>query len=154
MITIRNARKEDDSVIRGLIYKARLNPMGIHWRRFRVAVNEEDQVLGCGQVKPHNDGTRELASIVVREGYRRQGIGRAVIQRLLEENTGVLYLTTRGETGPYYEPFGFYRVEPGDLPPYFRRIWTIFSVARRLFRLKEELLVMRRDPSFQTSAES
>ena len=146
MITIRQANRADDKTIRKLIYQYRLNPIGIDWRRFRVAVDAKDRVIGCGQVKPHGDGTRELASIVVQQQYRKQGIGRAIIQRLLEENPGVLYLTTRETMGPYYEQFGFYRLLPEKLPPYFRRIWTIVSIARRIFPLRQQLLVMRRDP--------
>lgn len=146
MVTIRNATRADDHEIHRLIYGARLNPLGIDWRRFRVAVDEQGRLVGCGQVKPHSDGSRELASIVVHPQYRRQGIGRAIVCHLLAENPGVLYLTTAGRTGSYYEPFGFHRIGPDQMPPYFRRIWTIFSIARRVFPIQEELLVMRRIP--------
>ena len=146
MVTIRTATHADDREIHRLIHDARLNPLGIDWRRFRVAVDPQGRLIGCGQVKPHCDGSRELASIVVHPQHRQHGVGRAIVEHLLAENPGVLYLITAGRTGSYYEPFGFHRIAPEQMPPYFRRIYAIFSIARHLFFIKEELLVMRRMP--------
>ena len=145
MFSIRPAREEDNWPIRSLIYRSRLNPMGLDWRRFLVAVDENDHVIGCGQIKPHGDGTREVASIVVKPAYRGQGIGRAIIERLLAENQGVLYLTCRSTLGPFYTRFGFQPFQPGNTTPYFRRLKRLASLARLVFRVKDEMLVMRRE---------
>ena len=143
-ITIRPAALADANAIHSLVSEARLNPMGIDWRRFRVAVDAGGKVIGCGQVKLHSDGSRELASIVVAAGSRRQGAARAIIERLLAENPGRLYLTCRSSLQPFYHRFGFQAVVEDEMPPYFRRISFLFKLARRLLRLPESLAVMQR----------
>ncbi|MFN8386101.1 MAG: hypothetical protein U0X92_06720 [Anaerolineales bacterium] len=30
-----------------------INPMDLDWKRFVVAVNDEEQIVGTGQIKPH-----------------------------------------------------------------------------------------------------
>ena len=50
-----------------------------------------DRVIGCGQIKPHGDGTRELASIAVVPEHQRQGIGTEIIARLIEGQPLPLY---------------------------------------------------------------
>jgi len=57
--------------------------MGIDWKRFVVAVNAQDEVIGIGQLKPHGREILELASIGVHPEYRSQGIARAIIEYLL-----------------------------------------------------------------------
>ena len=53
MITIRAAYESEADQIRDLIYLVKINPTGLDWTRFVVAVNEQDELLGCGQLKPH-----------------------------------------------------------------------------------------------------
>jgi len=142
MSTIRRATEHDARAIHALIRRARINPMALDWHRFLVAVDETGRINGCGQVKPHADGTRELASLAVVPERQRQGIGRSIIKQLLTENQLPLYLTCRASLQTYYEKFGFRVVPASEMPPYFHRIWTIFNAIGRLFKFKEALLVM------------
>jgi N-acetylglutamate synthase-like GNAT family acetyltransferase len=135
--TLRPARQADAPAIRALIRAAGINPTGLAWRRFVLAVSPEGELLGCGQVKPHDDGSRELASIAVQPGFRRRGIARAVIERLLAENPPPLHLVCQEKLGPFYARFGFRAVGGEEMPPYFRRL----ARAARLF-MKVNLLVM------------
>src|SRR5512142_2915329 len=100
MIDIRKATAADARAIRKLIWRVKINPTRLDWRRFVVAVDEHDRLLGCGQVKPHGDGTREMASIAVQPEQQGQGIGRAIVERILAENELPLYLTCRSENEP------------------------------------------------------
>ena len=121
--TLRPATKVDFPAIRRLIHAVGINPMALDWRRFTIAVDADDRLVGCGQVKPHKDGSLELASIAVLPEWRKQGVARAIILHLLETYPRPLYLTCRGRLGPFYEKFGFQEMTaPADLPPYFRRI--------------------------------
>jgi len=120
--------------------------MALDWRRFLVVVDEQDRLIGCGQVKPHADGTRELASLAVVPEFQRHGIGRLIVEQLLAENPLPLYLTCRASLQKYYEKFGFQVMQPADMPPYFHRIWSIFNAIGRLFKFKEALLVMVKHP--------
>jgi N-acetylglutamate synthase-like GNAT family acetyltransferase len=139
---IRKATSADARAIRDLIWRVGINPMSLDWRRFLVAVDEQDRVIGTGQIKPHGDGTRELASIAVQPEWQGQGIGRAVIERLLAENPLPLYLTCQAQMEPYYAKFGFYTLRPADMPPYFRRIFHAAMFMKRFFHRMGEMRVM------------
>ncbi len=144
--SLRPAGQSDQGAIRALIHEAGINPTGLDWRRFVLAVDAQGEMIGCGQVKPQGDGALELASIAVRPAWRRQGVARAVIMRLIETHPGALYLTCRARLGPFYEQFGFDRVvEPAGMPPYFRRLTRLASLASQLHFMGEQLWVMRRD---------
>ena len=143
MYRLRPATQQDEGAIKGLIHQVGINPLGLVWRHFVLAVDENDRMIGCGQIKPHFDGTRELASIAVVEERRGQGIARAIIERLQAENAPPLYLTCRKALGPLYEKFGFQTLKQDELSPYFRRIWCFANTLHHLKRDIGPLLVMR-----------
>ena len=140
---IRPALETESTQIKDLINLVGINPTGLDWKRFIVAVNDSGQVIACGQIKPHGGDIRELASIAVQPEYRGQGLARAVIETLLRENPKPLYLMCMAHNGPMYEKFGFRVVEDKQLPRYFRRIKKLFDVADMFMKSREELLVMK-----------
>ncbi len=142
MHRLRKATDKDASSIRTLIYRVGINPFSLDWRRFLVAVDEEDRLIGSGQIKPHGDGTRELASIAVQPEWQGHGIGREIIERLLAENPLPLYLTCRARMAPYYEKFGFRVLRIEEMPPYFRRIYRAASFFSWLVGRTGEMRVM------------
>lgn len=142
--TLRPATADDFPAIRGLIRAVRINPTGLDWRRFIIAVDGQGKLIGCGQVKLHGDGSRELASIAVKPAWRGQGIASAIIERLIELYPGPLYLTCRPPLSPFYERFGFRRLSGSAAPPYFRRISQILSILQQLHILNHAPLVMLR----------
>jgi amino-acid N-acetyltransferase len=146
MYTIRSAEAVDQPAIRKIIFQARINPTGLNWKRFLVAVDPEGQIIGCGQIKPHSDGSHELASIVVVPEWRRHGIARAIITALLNQHPQELYLTCRSSLGSFYERFGFKVVEQENMPLYFKQIDRLARWVERLGKKGETLLVMRRPP--------
>lgn len=147
MFTLRRASEADFPAIKRLIHQTGINPMGLDWSHFLLAVDETGAMIGCGQIKPHNDGTLELASIAVVPEMRGKGVALSIIEKLLAENTGTLYLTCRPALGPLYEKFGFRRLDQkGPLPPYFRRLSRIVVLLKRLHAIPADgLLIMRRD---------
>ena len=144
-LTIRPAAAADQAAIRAIVRAAPLNPIGIDWPRFLLVASGE-QIVGIGQVKPHGDGTRELASIAVVPEWRGRGIASMIVRALLVRETGTLYLMCAPEMAGYYPRFGFRRLAPAELPPYFRRIDRLMGVLRLLTagRLHGPV-VMRRD---------
>jgi amino-acid N-acetyltransferase len=142
--TLRPASVEDDPAIRRLVQIGRINPTGLDWRRFIVAISPAGTVIGCGQVKPHGDGSREIASIVVDPEWRGQSVARTIIERLIEENPGELFLMCRSVLGPFYEKFGFCSISFDEMPKYFRRISRVAGLLHALQGEGESLLVMRR----------
>jgi N-acetylglutamate synthase-like GNAT family acetyltransferase len=122
-----------------------INPTGLNWRRFILAVDQEGNIIGCGQVKPHADASLELASIAVLMGWRGTGIARRIIEHLLQQYPGRLYLTCRSQLGPMYEKFGFQAIQVADMPAYFQRLSRIVNFINRLFHQPDRLLVMQRN---------
>jgi N-acetylglutamate synthase-like GNAT family acetyltransferase len=116
--------------------------MSLNWPNFMVA-EDDGTIVAIGQVKTHGDGSRELASIAVIPARQSEGIGSAVIKTLLARESGIVYLTCRRQLHGFYERFGFKRLEPSELPPYFKRLIPVINVVGRLFRV--QILVMRRD---------
>lgn len=141
---LRQAVENDAPRIRNLIHRVGINPLGLDWRRFLVAETDDGMFIGCGQLKPHADGSLEMASLAVEEKYRGRGVSRAIIERLLAESPRPLYLMCRPELGSLYEKFGFQAVDSSALSPYFRRIrrlvHTVVSLTGR-----DGPLIMRLD---------
>ncbi len=143
--SLRRASAVDATMIRQIIARVGNNPMALDWQRFTLAIDQEGKVIGCGQVKPHQDGTCELASIAVLPEWRGRGVARRIIEHLLSENPARLYLTCRDELGPMYAKFGFEVVEYAQMPPYFKRISRLVRLFNRLSHRSHRLLVMRRN---------
>ncbi len=142
-VRLRKAEAGDEAAIRDLIHRVQINPNGLDWHRFLLAVNEEDGMIGCVQLKPHGGEVMELASLAVEPAYRLRGIGRLLIEETLNTGPRPLYLMCRAELGPLYEKFGFEKLQVKEMPTYFRRIKRLFSAYERLNRGHEVLLVMK-----------
>lgn len=140
---IRPALESESAQIKALINLVGINPTGLDWKRFIVAVNAEGQVISCGQLKPHGADILELASIGTLPEHRGQGIARDVIEELLRESPRPLYLMCIAHNGPMYEKIGFQVIEVKDMPRYFQRIKKLFDVTDIFRRSGEELLVMK-----------
>jgi N-acetylglutamate synthase-like GNAT family acetyltransferase len=143
MTTIRPARESESRQIVDLIHLTGINPMGLDWKRFVVAVNERDEMIGCGQLKPHGSDILELASIAVYPEYRSRGVARAIIEHLLNDSPRPLYLMCESSLGPLYEKFGFRGISYEEMPRYFQRISKLVGLASTLARREERLLVMK-----------
>lgn len=143
--SLRPATANDEDDIHALVREGRINPTGLDWKRFVVAIVSSGQVIGCGQIKPHRDGSQELASIVVTQDWRGRGVARAIIEFLLASHPVELYLMCRPEMGSLYEKFGFMPVEEAELPRYFRLIRKMVRLAEYLHPDDRLMLVMRRE---------
>ena len=142
-VIIRPAVADDQFAITAIVRAAWLNSLDLDWQRFLLAQWGQD-VIGVGQVKPHGDGTRELASIAVVPEWQGQGVGSAIIRGLLAREASTLYLMCAAKTAPYYERFGFRRIDRPDMPPYFRWIDRIAGFFAPLSFGRLQLAVMRR----------
>lgn len=140
---VRPAVEAESGRIKDLIHLVGINPTGLDWRRFLVAVDESGRVIACGQVKPHGADILELASIAVLPEYRGQGIARRIIEVLLAQSPRPLYLMCIAHNGPMYEKFGFVPIDGDELPKYFRRMKNLFAVAKAMRRTEEDLWVMK-----------
>jgi len=140
---LRPARESESRQIADLIRLAGINPMDLDWKRFVLAVNERDEMIGCGQVKPHGADILELASIAVYPEYRNQGVARAIIEYLLKNSPRPLYLTCVSPLGSFYEKFGFRAILRPEMPRYFQRLSRLANLMFTFARPGESLLVMK-----------
>ena len=147
-IRLRQARAGDQKTIRRIIHDARINPLSLHWQHFILAVDENDRILGTGQIKTHRDGSRELASIAVIPAWQGKGIATLIIDQLIAENPPPLYLTCRASLGPFYEKFGFSPLHRSEMTGYFSRLHRIGGLISRLGLTRDGMLVMGK---FQSS---
>lgn len=140
---VRPALESESPQIKHLIHEGGINPMGLDWKRFLVAVEENGQVIGCGQIKPHGQDILELASIAVTPSYQKKGIARKIIERLLEQSPRPLYLMCIEHNGPMYEKFGFRAIELDEMPRYFHRMRKLFDLSKAVRKIDEGLLIMK-----------
>lgn len=145
--TIRSAVAVDQRTIVQLIRAAHINPVGLKWPRFLVA-ESGGQLIGTIQVKPHLDGSRELASLAVAPMWQRKGIGSALITAVLRRAVPPLYLTCGDRLEHYYARFGFRRVEPLALPHDLGRIYVAGNIVLSLASERQRLLVLRWEGNF------
>ena len=143
MTNIRRARESESTQIKDLIHLVGINPMDLDWKRFVVAVNNSDEMIGCGQLKTHGKDILELASLAVYPEQQGKGVGRTIIQYLLKKSPRPLYLMCESSVGPLYEKFGFRGISYEDMPRYFQRISRLARLATALARREERLLVMK-----------
>jgi amino-acid N-acetyltransferase len=139
---VRAAYEDEAGLIKQMVRAERLNPLGLDWQRFRVAVSKDGELVGCVQLKTHRDGSRELASLVVLPGWRRRGVARALVEETLSGMHGELYLICRAALGSFYRQFGFQAIQFEQMPPYFRRIARLAGALGVLSGERGRLLVM------------
>jgi N-acetylglutamate synthase-like GNAT family acetyltransferase len=140
---LRPARESESSQIKGLIRLVGINPMDLDWKRFVVAVNNQDEMIGCGQIKPHGVDILELASIAVYPEHQGKGVASAIIAHLLANSPRPMYLMCESSRGSLYEKFGFQVIEYDKMPRYFQRISKLAGLMTTLARRDERLLVMK-----------
>lgn len=142
---LRPATEADQVTVKAIIRAHRLNPLGLKWTQFIVAETAESEIVGCGQVKIHRDGSRELASIAVMEPWRNQGIATAIIHRLCAGYPPPLWLTCESRLIPFYEKLGFIEVQDvTQMPPYFRRVAHLAQLFVRVIPTDKYLAIMQK----------
>lgn len=109
-ILIRNAQSDDIPIIKECIDRFRLDDEDLDYRQFVVAV-EGSEIAGFGRIRPHKE-VYELGSVGVVEGRRKQGIGKMIVEHLINTfPTNDVYITT--DLIKYFERLGFKKIEPG-----------------------------------------
>jgi N-acetylglutamate synthase-like GNAT family acetyltransferase len=141
--SLRSATSEDFPAIKRLIHRVQINPTGLDWHRFVIAVDGSGRMLGCGQLKPHRGGIIELASIAVEPTDRLKGVASAVIEKLISQGARPLYLTCLSSMGSFYEKWGFRPLKTKEMPGYFRRLVHLVSLLPSWGSPGEDLLVMK-----------
>ena len=121
---VRDARNREEVWLLDHIEAMDLDESAFRSRDYVIAIDEEsDAKAGFGRIRVHTGEEEEeiceLTSIGVLDGWRRQGIGAHIVERLVE------YAADRGcddayvlTTIPdYFAQFGFTVIDDADVPP-------------------------------------
>lgn len=139
-VQIRRATAEDQAVIRQWVRDEQLDPTALHWSQFVVA-ELDGEMVGIGQIRPHRR-CRELGSLIVRQAYRRRGIGAQIVAALLAAEPGDVYLECLDEMAAYYARFGFEPLPWWQAPMPLKLKAGLGNLASRLFGY--QVVTMRR----------
>jgi N-acetylglutamate synthase-like GNAT family acetyltransferase len=154
-LLIRQAVAMDQVAIVELVHSERLNPNGLAWQNFVVAV-QGHTLVGAVQMRQHPEGSLELGSLVVRRDHRGHGIAGRLIGALLAQHPGRVHVITRSTNAAHYRPWGFVRIEPRAAPRTVRRqrlIGQMVSVISLLTgRRPRRLVILRREPGYLAGA--
>jgi amino-acid N-acetyltransferase len=142
-VQIRSAVADDQETIKSMVREEQLDPTSLHWSHFVVA-EHEGEIVGIGQIRPY-PRCRELGSLVVREGYRDQGIGGQIIHALLANETGDVYLECDKTNETYYAKFGFRRI-PWYAAPYPLNLKVALVGILILLVYRVRIIAMHRPP--------
>ena len=149
-VTVRPAVEADQAAIRTLVRSERLNPYGLDWQNFLVAVIGP-VLVGAVQLRRHRDSSRELGSLVVRSEARRRGIASRLINQLLADTDERVLLITVEALATRYKRWGFRPIEPAAAPAAIRRNYRIGTIASVTALLKlrriRRLVILNRDAS-------
>ena len=97
-VSLRPARLEDvpqmfamldDYARRGLMLSRTVQDVYRNVREFVVAVDEHDNVLGCGGLRIYSPVMGEIIALAVAERCHGMGVGRMIVERLIGEARGL-----------------------------------------------------------------
>ena len=157
-VSIRAARLGDMRQVERLINRfAKTNLMlpktpeqlSRNFREFVVAVDAENRVVGCGALRVYSESLAEISSLAVEEGTHRQGVGRRLVERLIEEarglGIGTLFALTLQEL--FFHRLGFRTVSKELFP---LKVWADCRMCPKLHACDEIAVAMElpasRDP--------
>ena len=108
---------------KGLLLPRALSHLYRHIRDFYVAELPDGTLLGCCALAPTWDDLAEVCSLVVAENTRRQGLGRKLVERCIEDCTELrisrVFALTYQEV--FFQHLGFSIVDKDVLP---QKIWA------------------------------
>jgi amino-acid N-acetyltransferase len=150
-LLVRQAVALDQLAITQLVHSERLNPHGLGWANFVVAI-VGNTLVGAVQMRRHPDGSRELGSLVVSRVHRGQGIAGRLIAALLARHPGTVHVITRHANAAHYQRWGFVVIDTCDAPRSLRRNrllgQTVSVLALLRGRCPRRLVILRSEQGY------
>lgn len=132
MATIRSARLADAPAIadlinhyarQGLMLPKSLVQVYEHLREFLVAEDEDGAIIGCGALRLMWHDLGEIRSLAIAERAQGQGIGRRIVEQLIEEarTMGLVRLFALTYQEAFFHRLGFEVVTKQNFP---QKVWA------------------------------
>ena len=144
-VTVRPARLADMRQVEALITRfANSNLMlpktpeqlSRNFREFVVAVDAEGTVVGCAALRVYNETLAEVGSLAVADAAHGQGVGRKLVERILEEarglGLGTVFALTLQEL--FFHRLGFRTVQKEMFP---LKVWADCRMCPKLHACDE-----------------
>jgi N-acetylglutamate synthase-like GNAT family acetyltransferase len=87
----------------------------------------ESEVIGCAQLVEVEPGQCVVDQVLVHEGHRGKGVGRALIAEVMRNRTGATYLCCHEERLAFYGHFGFSDLGYDNAPKAIRDYWVLIE---------------------------
>lgn len=144
-IHFRPAGTDDIPAIQELLRGEHLPAADVSPDEWIVAAHEKGNlVLGCGRIHVE-DGIAELADLVVVKEHRSEGIGRFLVQRIVESHSESICLVTRKQDMGFFQGLGFRPVADSAVPQWLRdkrdRLCVILPGDQLVFGLRDANVV-------------
>ena len=98
----------------------------------------DGRVAGLACMKPLTDTISEIKRMYVRQAFRRRGLGRALLQGLIDESKEMGYSAIRLDSARFmqgahalYGSMGFQEIEPyegSEIPTHFQQHWVFMQL--------------------------
>ena len=128
---IRAAQAKDAKMVIGMVREAGLDPSQLQWQQFLVTCKGK-KIIGVGQLRRYG-AAQELGSLVVSPAWRKKGIGAALINALVIQREGPLFLECRTPLSSYYEQFGFQKIKWYEAPWPLKAKFGLFTFITLFF---------------------
>ena len=93
--------------------------------QFVVAKSEYARNLGCGRLRSYPEFC-EIGSMAVADDFRTKGIGREIVDHLLEMYEGTIYLICDDDVVEFFRRFEFSLLPESEMPDDLRPKWDYF----------------------------
>ena len=112
-----------EEVQKGIILFRSSDEMATNIRSYILA-KDDDAIIGFGALHFHAFDLAEVRSLIVDKSYQGKGIGRGIVEALLEEgkNLGVKKIFTLTYVKGFFESLGFKEIPKESLPAH--KIWA------------------------------
>ncbi len=112
----------NDYAQEGLMLPRSRNNIYENIRDYIVAMDEQDNLIGVGALHMVWDRLAEVRSLAVNKNYKKQGIGKTIVEKLEKagETLGVETLFTLTYQPGFFEKCGYSQVPNDSLP---QKVW-------------------------------
>jgi len=132
----------EPSVTSGVILFRSDNEIANAIRSYFIAQNG-DELIGFSALHIHTTELAEIRSLIVKEGYRGQGVGKKIVSAALEEakNLGLTEVLTLTYEAEFFRKIGFEEIPKTSIPE--QKIWAD-CIRCKLFPICNEVSLIKK----------